>query len=102
MIGIAVSMASGVNANYGTMTKPCTGHAARNGIVAAMLGSRGFTANAAAIEGRGGFAQPSLADWSGTRSRFPISAAPMTSPSAASGSSAIPVAAWFTPRSTPR
>jgi 2-methylcitrate dehydratase PrpD len=58
VIGIAVSMASGVNANYGTMTKPLhTGHAARNGIVAAMLGSRGFTANAAAIEGRGGFAQ---------------------------------------------
>lgn len=58
VIGIAVSMASGVNANYGTMTKPLhTGDAARNGIVAAMLGSRGFTANAAAIEGRGGFAQ---------------------------------------------
>src|SRR5256885_2077985 len=57
VIGIAVSMASGVNANYGTMTKPLhAGHAARNGIVAAMLGSRGFTSNAEAIEGRGGFA----------------------------------------------
>ena len=36
VIGIAVSMASGVNANYGTMTKPLhAGHAARNGMVAA-------------------------------------------------------------------
>ena len=36
VIGIAVSMASGVNANYGTMTKPLhAGHAARNGIMAA-------------------------------------------------------------------
>src|SRR4051812_37664231 len=33
VIGIAVSMASGVNANYGTMTKPLhAGHAARDGI----------------------------------------------------------------------
>jgi 2-methylcitrate dehydratase PrpD len=58
VIGIAVSLASGVNANYGTMTKPLhNGNAARNGIVAAMLGTRGFTANPAAIEGRGGFAR---------------------------------------------
>jgi 2-methylcitrate dehydratase PrpD len=39
------------------MTKPLhAGQAARNGIMAAMLGGRGFSANAAAIEGRGGFA----------------------------------------------
>ena len=57
VIGISVSMAAGINANYGTMTKPLhAGQAARNGIAAAMLGQRGFTANAAAIEGRGGFA----------------------------------------------
>jgi 2-methylcitrate dehydratase PrpD len=49
-------MASGVNANYGTMTKPLhAGHAARNGMAAAMLGKAGLTANAAALEGRGGF-----------------------------------------------
>ena len=55
-IGIAVSMASGVNANYGTMTKPLhAGHAARNGMAAALLGSRGLTSNPAALEGRGGF-----------------------------------------------
>jgi 2-methylcitrate dehydratase PrpD len=57
VLGISVSMAAGVNANYGTMTKPLhAGQAARNAIVAALLGRRGFTANAAAIEGRGGFA----------------------------------------------
>lgn len=57
VIGIAVSLASGVNANYGTMTKPLhAGQAARNGITAALLGMRGFSANRAAIEGRGGFA----------------------------------------------
>ena len=56
VIGIAVSMASGVNANYGTMTKPLhAGHAARNGMAAAMLGKAGLSANAAALEGRGGF-----------------------------------------------
>ena len=56
VIGIAVSMASGVNANYGTMTKPLhAGHAARNGMAAAMLGKAGLSANHAALEGRGGF-----------------------------------------------
>jgi len=56
VIGIAVSMASGVNANYCTMTKPLhAGHAARNGMTAALLGGKGFSANHAALEGRGGF-----------------------------------------------
>jgi 2-methylcitrate dehydratase PrpD len=56
VIGIAVSMASGVNANYGTMTKPLhAGHAARNGMAAAMLGKAGLSSNHAALEGRGGF-----------------------------------------------
>ena len=58
VMGIAVSLASGVNANYGTMTKPLhAGQAARNGVMAALLGARGFTSNPAAIEGRGGFAR---------------------------------------------
>jgi 2-methylcitrate dehydratase PrpD len=57
ILGISVSLAAGVNANYGTMTKPLhAGQAARNGLMAAQLGGRGFTANKAAIEGRGGFA----------------------------------------------
>jgi 2-methylcitrate dehydratase PrpD len=56
VIGIAVSLASGVNANYGTMTKPLhAGHAAKNGMMAAVLGGKGFTSNHAALEGRGGF-----------------------------------------------
>jgi 2-methylcitrate dehydratase PrpD len=54
---MAVSMAAGVNANYGTMTKPLhAGQAARNAVLAAELGGHGFTANRAAIEARGGFA----------------------------------------------
>ena len=57
VLGISVSMAAGVNANYGTMTKPLhVGQGARNAILAAQLGGRGFSANPAAIEGRGGFA----------------------------------------------
>ena len=49
-------MASGVNANYGTMTKPLhAGHAARNGMTAAMLGKAGLSSNHMALEGRGGF-----------------------------------------------
>jgi 2-methylcitrate dehydratase PrpD len=41
IIGIAASMASGIAVNYGTMTKPLhSGHAARDGVMAAMLGSR--------------------------------------------------------------
>lgn len=56
VIGIAASFASGINANYGTMTKPLhAGHAARNGIAAAVLGGRGLSASPAALEGRGGF-----------------------------------------------
>src|SRR4029078_7338238 len=56
VIVMSVSLASGVNANYGTMTKPLhAGHAARNGIMAAQLGASGFTANHSALEGRGGF-----------------------------------------------
>ncbi len=55
-LGIATSMASGIAANYGTMTKPLdTGLAARNGIVAAKLAQRGYTANPQALEGDAGF-----------------------------------------------
>ena len=42
-IGTAVSMSSGIAVNYGTMTKPLhCGNAARNGVMAAMLGQQGF------------------------------------------------------------
>ncbi|MDO9435182.1 MmgE/PrpD family protein [Hydrogenophaga sp.] len=56
IMGIAASLASGVTANFGTMTKPLhAGQAARNGILAVQLGAAGFTSNPVALEGRDGF-----------------------------------------------
>jgi 2-methylcitrate dehydratase PrpD len=56
VVGIAASLASGFNANFGTMSKPLhCGNAARNGVMAALLGKSGFTSNPAAIEGRHGY-----------------------------------------------
>ena len=55
-MGIAASLASGVTENFGTMTKPLhSGHAARNGVLAVLLGAKGFTSSATALEGRSGF-----------------------------------------------
>lgn len=55
-LGIAASLASGVRQNFGSMTKPLhAGWAARSGVVAATLAGRGFTADAEALEGPGGF-----------------------------------------------
>jgi 2-methylcitrate dehydratase PrpD len=56
VIGISASLASGFVANFGTMTKPLhAGNAARNGVVAAMLGKHGFTSNPIALEARTGY-----------------------------------------------
>lgn len=56
VIGITASLASGVSVNFGSMTKPLhAGHAAHDGVLAAMLGARGFTANAKALEGKDGY-----------------------------------------------
>jgi 2-methylcitrate dehydratase PrpD len=56
VIGISASLAGGFSANFGTMTKPLhAGQAARNGMMAALLGRRGFTANPAALEGTNGY-----------------------------------------------
>jgi len=56
VLGISASLASGFNANFGTMSKPLhCGNAARNGVMAALLGRKGFTASPAALEGRGGY-----------------------------------------------
>jgi 2-methylcitrate dehydratase PrpD len=50
-LGIGASMAGGLRQNFGTMTKPLhAGQAASNGILAASLARRGFTANQSAIE----------------------------------------------------
>lgn len=55
-IGIAASMAAGLQRNFGSMTKHLhAGNAARSGLEAAQLASRGFTADAAALDGAGGF-----------------------------------------------
>src|SRR3954454_20470987 len=74
-LAIAASLASGIKANFGTMTKPLhIGHTARNGLFAALLARDGFTANPGALEHRQGFlhvfngagnfnADAILADW---------------------------------------
>ena len=55
-LAIAASLASGLKANFGTMTKPLhVGHTARSGLFAAQLAREGFTANPAALEHQQGF-----------------------------------------------
>ncbi len=55
-LAIAVSMASGVKANFGTMVKSFhVGQAVRNGLLASKLAASGFTANAGALDARQGF-----------------------------------------------
>jgi aconitate decarboxylase len=55
-LGIAASMAGGLVANFGSMTKPLqVGFAARNGIAAAALAQRGVTATPDALESPRGF-----------------------------------------------
>jgi 2-methylcitrate dehydratase PrpD len=57
-MGLAASHASGVKANFGTMTKPFhPGHAAESGINSARLAAAGFTANPSAVMGNQGFVQ---------------------------------------------
>lgn len=55
-LAIAVSLASGVKANFGTMTKPLhVGQCCRNGVFAALLAKGGFTGNPGAFEHKQGF-----------------------------------------------
>jgi 2-methylcitrate dehydratase PrpD len=55
-LALAASMASGIKANFGTMTKPFhVGQAARNGLCAALLAQAGMTANHGALEHPQGF-----------------------------------------------
>jgi len=55
-LGVAASMAGGIVANFGTMTKPLhVALGARNGVLAAKLAQSGYTANTKAIEGGFGF-----------------------------------------------
>jgi len=56
-LGIAASLASGIRQNFGTMTKPLhAGHAAQNGVMAAQLAQRGFTADRGIVEAKLGYA----------------------------------------------
>ncbi len=54
--GIAASLAAGIRCNFGTMTKPLhVGRASENGVTAALLAARGFTADPNALDGPWGF-----------------------------------------------
>jgi 2-methylcitrate dehydratase PrpD len=55
-IGIGASMAAGIRANFGSMTKPLhVGRAAENGVTAALLARGGFSANEEALDGKWGY-----------------------------------------------
>jgi 2-methylcitrate dehydratase PrpD len=55
-LGIAGSLASGLLANFGSMTKPLhAGNAARAGVLAGLLAREGFTGTAQVLEQNGGF-----------------------------------------------
>jgi len=55
-LAIAVSEASGIKENFGTMVKPLQGGlAARNGVLAALLAKESFTASMRALDGPQGF-----------------------------------------------
>ena len=55
-LAISASMAAGLVANFGTMTKPVhAGLAAQNGVLAALLARSGVTANPTAFEANTGF-----------------------------------------------
>lgn len=55
-IGAAASMAAGIRAGFGTMTKPMhVGRASENGVLAALLVRAGFTANEEALDGKWGY-----------------------------------------------
>lgn len=55
-LGIAASQASGLRQNFGTMTKSLhAGQASRNGVLAASLAAKGFTAEQNILESRFGF-----------------------------------------------
>ncbi len=57
-LGIAASQPVGLKVQFGTMTKSFhPGRAAQNGLTAALLAARGYTAAENALEGRDGFAQ---------------------------------------------
>src|SRR5262249_59679368 len=58
-LGIAPAGARGISGNFATMPKPLhAGNGARNGVMAALLGGKGFTASPIAFEARAGYSNP--------------------------------------------
>jgi 2-methylcitrate dehydratase PrpD len=54
--GLAASFAAGIRCNFGTMTKPLhVGRASENGVTAALMAAKGFTADKHALDGPWGF-----------------------------------------------
>jgi 2-methylcitrate dehydratase PrpD len=55
-IGLSASMASGIRAGFGTMTKPFhVGRASENAVTAALLVKKGFTASTEGLDGEWGY-----------------------------------------------
>lgn len=55
-LGIAASFASGIRCNFGSMTKPLhVGRAAENGVNAALMSAKGYSADKDALDGPWGF-----------------------------------------------
>lgn len=55
-LGLAASLACGIKANFGTMTKPFhIGNCTRNGLMCALLAGQGFTSSPVAFEHKQGF-----------------------------------------------
>ncbi len=55
-LALSTSLACGIKANFGTMTKPLhSGQCARAGLMAALLARKGYTANPEAFEHKQGF-----------------------------------------------
>ncbi len=55
-LSVAASQSSGLKENFGTMTKPFhAGHAARSGVLSALMAREGWTASDHALEGPQGF-----------------------------------------------
>ena len=77
-LGIAASSACGLKENIGSMVKPLhAGMAARNGVMAARLAQRGFTASPHAIDGPQGYlaamdSEQAIARFRGGRSGDPL------------------------------
>jgi len=56
VLSLAASMASGIRANFGSMTKPLhVGRSSENGVTAALLVREGFTADPNGLDGKWGF-----------------------------------------------